>query len=84
MEVNVSECAKAPHIFDENWRRTFLNRCFAFRGEQIPILTKAKSMRFLGAPMAARRNLRLKSVNFTLREMEILLGTIMASQLLTV
>jgi hypothetical protein len=84
MEVNVSKCATASHVFDEDGRRAFLNTCFKFRGEEIPTLTTAESMRYLDAPISARRSVKLKSVKFKLGEMEILLEKIMASPLLTV
>jgi hypothetical protein len=41
-------------------------------------------MRYLGAPIAARRPIKLKSAKFKLPETEILFGKIMSSPLLTV
>jgi hypothetical protein len=41
-------------------------------------------MIYLGAPIAARKIVKLKSVKFKLEEMNILLGKIMSSPLLTV
>jgi hypothetical protein len=84
MEVNVKKCATASYVYDDDKWRTFLDGCFKFRGQEIPNLTTADSMRYLGAPIAARRTVRLKSAKFKLKEMEILLGKIMSSALLTV
>jgi hypothetical protein len=61
-----------------------LDRCYVFRGEEIRNLTTAESMRYLGAPIAARRTIKLKSVKFKLEEMDILLGKVTSSPLLTV
>jgi hypothetical protein len=41
-------------------------------------------MRYLGAPIAARRIVKLKSAKFKLKEMKALLGKIISSPLLTV
>jgi hypothetical protein len=84
LEVNVSKCATEPYIYDKDRRRTNLDRCQIFRGEEIPNLTTAESMRYLGAPIAARKTIKLKSVKFKLEEMDIRLGKIISSPLLTV
>jgi hypothetical protein len=84
MKVNVSNCAKVSHLLNGDGWRTFLGRCIQFRGENIPTLKTAEYVRYLGEPTAARRNAKLKSVKFRLREMEVLLGKIMASSLLKV
>jgi hypothetical protein len=55
-----------------------------FRGEVIPNLKTTESMKYLGEAIAARRTVRLKSPKFKFKEMEILLGKIMSSPLLTV
>jgi hypothetical protein len=47
-------------------------------------LTTAKSIRYLGAPITARRTVKLKALKFKLKEMEILLEKIISSPLLTV
>jgi hypothetical protein len=84
MEINVKKCATASYVYDDDKRRTFLDGCFTFRGQEIPNLTTADSMRYLGAPISARRTVRLKSPKFKLKEMEILLRKIISSALLTV
>jgi hypothetical protein len=84
MEVNTSKCATDSYIIDAQRRRTHLDRCFALNDQPIPTLTTAESMRYLGAPISARRTVKLKTVRFKLKEMEILLEKIMASPLLTV
>jgi hypothetical protein len=57
---------------------------FQFRGEHIPNLTTAESIRDRGAPIAARRIVKLRIVNGKLDEMNILLGKIKFSPLFTV
>jgi hypothetical protein len=57
---------------------------FLFRGKEIPTLTTAESLRYFGAPIAARMMIKLISVKFKLKEMEVLLEKIIASPLLTV
>jgi hypothetical protein len=84
MEVNPSKCATASYMMDAQKRRTFLNQRFTLNRDLIPTLTTAESVRYLGAPISARRTVKLKTVNFKLREMEVLLEKIMASSLLTV
>jgi hypothetical protein len=84
IEINVSKCATASYIYDENKQQTYLDDSFQFRGETIPDLTIAESIRYLDAPIAARRIVKLKSAKFKLNEMEVLLGKIMSSTLLTV
>jgi hypothetical protein len=84
LEFNISKCATASCIYDEKRRWTYLDQCHMFRGEEIPNLTTAESMIYLGAPIAARKTVKLKSVKFKLEEMDILLGKIMSSPLLMV
>jgi hypothetical protein len=84
MEVNVKKCATASYVYDDDKWRTFLDGCFKFRGQEIPNLMTVDSMRYLGAPIAARRTVRLKSAKFKLNEMEIFLGKVMSSALLTI
>jgi hypothetical protein len=47
-------------------------------------LTTPESMRYLGAPIAARKMIKLKSVKLRLEEMDIRPGKIMSSPLFTV
>jgi hypothetical protein len=74
----------ASYIYDKDRRRTYLDRRFVFRGEEIPNLTTTESMTYLGAPILARRKVKLKSIKFKLEEVDILLRKIMSSPLLTV
>jgi hypothetical protein len=76
--------AIASYIYDKERRRTYLGDSFQFRGAAIPNLTTAESMRYLGAPIANRTIIKLKSKEFKFKEMEILLGKIMSSRRLTV
>jgi hypothetical protein len=84
MEINVSKSATASCISDGDRRRTDLGDSFQFRGEAIPQVTIAESMRFLGALIASRRTGKLKSAKFELKEMKILLRKTMSRSLLTV
>jgi hypothetical protein len=82
MEVNVEKCAIASYVYDEDRRRIFLDRCFTLREQEIPNMTTADSMRYLEAPISARRIIKFKTARFKLKEIEILLGKIMSSPLL--
>jgi hypothetical protein len=62
----------------------YLDKCYTFRGEEIPNLIMAESMGYLEAPIADRRTVKLKSVKFKLEEMDILLEKILSSPVLTV
>jgi hypothetical protein len=84
MEINLEKCAIASYFYDEDKRLTYSDNNVRFRGEAIPNLTTAESMRHLGAPITARRTVKLKTVKLKLDEMNILLGQIMSSPLLTV
>jgi hypothetical protein len=46
MEVNVEKRATASYIYDEERRRTFFGRSFKFRGQKIPSMMTADSMRY--------------------------------------
>jgi hypothetical protein len=84
LKVNVAICATASSIYDKDRQWTYLDRCYVFRGDEIPNLPTAESMRYLGARIAARRTIKRKSMKFKLEEMDILFGKIISSPLLTV
>jgi hypothetical protein len=79
MEINMSKCAAASYISDENRRRTYLDDTFQFRKEGIPNFMTPESMRYLSALIAARRTIKLRSAKLSLKAMEILLGKIISA-----
>jgi hypothetical protein len=84
IEISMSKCAILSYVYDKNRRRTYRDDIFQFRGEAIPNLTTAESMRYLDALIVGRRTIKLKPAKFRFKEIEILLGTVMSSPLLSV
>jgi hypothetical protein len=83
MEINVSKCATASYIYDENRRQTYRDGSFQFRGEMIANLTTAESMKYLGVPIVAPRTATPKSAKGQRKERKVLLVKIMSSPVLT-
>jgi hypothetical protein len=84
MEVNAGKCATASYLKDRSNRRCSLKECLSFKGQDIPNLTLDQSLRYLGTPLTARKNVKLQAVRERIREMETLLERIMKSPLLVV
>jgi hypothetical protein len=82
IELNAGKYAKASYVLDDERIGSYLDNAFTVRGEEIPSLTAAQSLRYLGAPIAARRTAKLKSTKFKVKEMENLLEKIISSPLL--
>jgi hypothetical protein len=80
MEVNVKKCATASYLTDTEGHRCSLAENLEFKNQQIPNLTLAQSLKYLGTPVAARRKVKLEAVT----EMKIRLKKIMESPLLPV
>jgi hypothetical protein len=70
IEANLSKCVTASDISDENRRWTCLDDSLEFRGEAMPNLRTAESMRYLDVQIAARRMVELKSAKFRPTELE--------------
>jgi hypothetical protein len=71
MEINVSKCATASYRYDKKKRYIYLDGSFQFRREAVPNLTTAESMRCLSAPIAAGKTVKLESIGFELKEIEV-------------
>ena len=84
MEVNVNKCATASYLRDMNRHRCSLAENLLFKGQEIPNLTLAQSMKYLGTAVAARRRPKLEAVDAKLTEMRIRCKKIMESPLLIV
>jgi hypothetical protein len=80
MEIKAEKCATTSYVMDGR-RRTYLSDNFTFQEREIPNLTAAESLRYLGAPIVTRKTVRFKSAKFKLKEMESLLEKIMSSPL---
>jgi hypothetical protein len=74
MEINVSKCATTSYTCDEDRRRTYLGDSFQFRGEAIPNLATAESMRYLGASITARRKVKPNQQNSSSKRWKSYLG----------
>jgi hypothetical protein len=86
MEVNVAKCATASYLIDGNNYRCTLDQELIFRGQEIPNLTMAQSLKYLGTAISARRKVRLEAATAKCAEIEmkIRLQKIIGSRLLTV
>jgi hypothetical protein len=84
MEVNVRKCATASYIQDANHHRCSLRESLTFKGQEIPNLTLAQSLKYLGTAVAARRTVKLGTVEAKLTEMKMRLQKILESPLLIV
>jgi hypothetical protein len=84
MEVNVKKCATTSYILDAGHHRSSLAEKLTFKGQEIPNLTLAESLKYLGTAVSARRTLKLEAVEAKLTETKILLQKIMESPLLIV
>jgi hypothetical protein len=78
MEVNVKECATASCLKDMNRHR------YNSKGQPIPNLTLAQSLKYLGTAIAPRRTVRFGATEAKLTEMKIRLKKIIESPLLIV
>jgi hypothetical protein len=84
MEVNVKKCATASYLRDMNRHRCSLTANLEFKGQPIPSLTLAQSLKYLGTAVAPRRTVKLEAPEAKLIEMKILLKRIMEAPLLIV
>jgi hypothetical protein len=84
MEVNVKKCAAASYLKDTNRHRCSLAANLNFKGQPIPNLTLAQSLKYLGTAIAPRRTVRLEATEAKLTEMKIQLKKITESPLLIV
>jgi hypothetical protein len=84
MEVNVKKCNTASYMEDQNRHRCSLGTPLKLNGKDIPNLTLAQSLKYLGTAVAARRTVKLEAAGTKLTEMKIRLQKVMDSPLLTV
>jgi hypothetical protein len=84
MEVNPSKCVTASYLIDERAHRCCLDRNLVFNEQEIPNLTLAQSIKYLGTAVTARKTVKLKIAEAKCAEMEARLQKIMSSHLLTV
>jgi hypothetical protein len=84
MEVTIAKCATTLSLIDGNNHRCTLDQEFIFRGQGIPNLTMAQSLKYLGTAISARRKVRLEAAPAKYPEMGIRLQKIVASRLLTI
>jgi ribosome biogenesis protein Nip4 len=71
MEVNVKKCATASYLRDANRHRCSLAENLMFKGQQIPNLTLAQSLKYLGTAVSARRTVKLETAEAKLTEMKV-------------
>jgi hypothetical protein len=81
MEVNPLKCSTISYLKDDNRRRAFSDTAFQFNDQEIPNLSLEDSMRYLGAPIAARRTVKLKTGRTLVIEAKRMVDKIMASPL---
>jgi hypothetical protein len=84
MEVNVKKCNTASYVEDSNRHRCSPASPLKLNGNDIPNLTLAESMKYLGTAVAVRRTVKIAAVDTKLTEMKVRLQKIMDSPLLTV
>jgi hypothetical protein len=84
MEVNNRKCETSSYIIDDRGHRRSLRNALRYRGEEIPNLTFAQSMKYLGVAVGAHQTIKFKAVKQKFREMRELVDKIMYSVLLTV
>jgi hypothetical protein len=77
MELNAKKCATASYLRDMNRRRYSLAANLEFKGQPIPNLTLAQSLKYLGTAVAPRRTVELEAAEAKLTEMKIRLKKIM-------
>jgi hypothetical protein len=81
MEVNAKKCAMASYIFDEQRRRCSLADNLVFKGQSIPNLTFAQSLKYLGTSVTVRRTVKFEAVQIKLTKIKIRLERIVESPL---
>jgi uncharacterized C2H2 Zn-finger protein len=84
MEVNNKKCETSSYIIDDQGHRRSIAEALRFRGEEIPNLTFAQSMKYLGVAVGAHQTIKFKAVKPKFRAMRDLLDKVMNSGLLTV
>jgi hypothetical protein len=84
MEINVSKCATASYLIDEQRHRCILEVNFRLTNEPVPNLTMSQSLKYLGTAVAARRTVKLQTVEGKVTEIEKRLQSIISSKLLIV
>jgi hypothetical protein len=84
MEANTKKCMTASYLADSSRHRCSLARNLQFKGQDIPNLTLADSLKYLGTTVTPRRNVKLQALTPKLMEMKIRLMKIMGSPLLIV
>jgi hypothetical protein len=84
MEVNVKKYATISYLKDMNRHICSLAANLNFKGQPIPNLTLAQSLKYLGTAVAPRRTVRLEVAETKLTQMKIRLKKIIESPLLIV
>jgi hypothetical protein len=84
MEVNVKKCSTSSYLLDSFGHRCSLTQNLKFQHQDIPNLDIDESMKYLGSAVAARRNVKLKSVQAKFNEARALVQKIIRSPLSTV
>jgi hypothetical protein len=84
MEVSVKKCVTASYWIDTNRYRCSLAESLQSNQQDIPNLTLAQSLKYLGTAVAARRKVKLEAMAAKLTEMKIRMKKIMESPLLIV
>jgi hypothetical protein len=84
MEVNVKKCATASYLNDIHRYHCSLAENMKFKNQDIPNLTLAQSLKYLGTAVAPKRRAKLEAIETKLMEMKVRLKKIMESPLLIV
>jgi hypothetical protein len=81
MEVNAAKCVTASYLIDGQRHRCTLANNLRFKGREIPSLTMAQSLKYLGTAVAARRTVKLEALRGKLTDMKMKLQKIAESQI---
>jgi uncharacterized C2H2 Zn-finger protein len=84
MEVNVAKCATASYLIDTQGHRCTLSENLRLGGQEIPNLTMAQSLKYLGTAVSARRTVKLSAAQQKISDMKIRIQKIVDSPLKTV
>jgi hypothetical protein len=76
MEVNVKKCSTSSYLLDTFGHRCSLTQNLKFQNQDIPNLALDESMKYLGTAVAARRYVKLKSVQAKFNEARALVQKI--------
>jgi hypothetical protein len=81
MEVNVAKCATASYMIDTHRHRCTLATNLMLGGQQIPKVTMAQSLKYLGTAISARRTVKLEAAEAKITDMKIRIQKIVESPL---